>query len=68
MSKLARKIVARGLTASDRGKTIEFSTEDGRYQQITVEDIRYNPLNGTTLVKHTSWAEIPNMNIVTVSS
>ena len=67
MSKTERQLAARGLTASDRGRTITYSDERGVFHKHVVEDVRYSPLNGTTLVRFTAWAEIPNMNVVTVS-
>lgn len=68
MSKTARQMAARGLTASDRGKQITYSDERGVFRTLTVEEVRYSPLDGTTQVRYTDWAAIPNMAVVTVSS
>lgn len=59
MAKDSRKITARGLTASNRGATIEYEGE-----KFLVEDVKYQ--GDSTLVKITNYVVLPNDAVVEI--
>lgn len=61
MSKQARQIVARGLTASSRGSVIEYYGNKAELHEVS-----YDPIRGKTIVRVVSTVELPNNLPITV--
>jgi len=54
-----RKIMARGLTASDRGKVIEYRDVSFKPHKVRVDSVGYE--EGKTVITFTTTVRIPNM-------